>query len=452
MLNLFQLAIAVPSAQITLTLLMASFGGYDMKAQVKALFVLRAPSTIIGLFWKDAICYTMMFLFLGSSDVQNLTDGKHYEYPDRFQNDIESIVHRFSNASSFLVLLLIAAPLHGEPESTVGLNEYRTLIIAGFHLTPVWSFKGMVQDVLTNLDKYVGSSVLEEILYALAILVISSVFAMTAPAFQGGLPYCLAVMALGAASMNAGVAYSFNNVSKAAAGDQWDFLHFQVLYTAIVTVSGLVLSVIFHHRFQSTTNECERKMAHFLKLVPGFVAAWAWQALAQVFVKQQGTTPSDPWEKIACQGIYSGCIGIAALVIMSFQCGISRCISGDTDMFHHYFTTITSCNVGWAWRTFGTDVYNALGQTFSTVWLITAVATILLPMFASLLLWLIQNIRPCSSPSAFTSAANTEEGTVGLKEQPMEMGGLMTQWVNASSSAAKQSKTTNIYQPLSTTG
>jgi hypothetical protein len=431
---------------------MASFGEYDIKAQVQTLFALKAPSTVIGLFWKDAICCAMMFLLLGSGDVPIITDSTYYEYPDRFQNDLESTVYRFSNASSFVCLLLILAPLLRVAESTVGLNESRILIIAGFHLTPVWSFKGMVQDVLTNLDKYVGSSVLEESLYALAILVICSAFAMAAPAFQGGLPYCLAVIALGAASMNAGVAYSFNNVSKAAAGDQWDYLQFQVVYTAIVTVSGLVVGVMFHHRFQSTTNECERKVMKFIKIVPGFVAAWAWQALAQVLVKQHWTPPSDPWEKVAWQGIYSGCIGIVGLVILSFQCGISRCISGDTEMFHEYFTTITSCNVGWAWRTFGTDVYNALDQQLCTLWLITAVATILLPMFASLLLWLIKNVSPFSSLSASTSATRTEEGAAGSKEQPMEMASLMTRGINSSSAAAKQSTTRNIYRPLSTTG
>jgi len=392
--------IAIIIALLLLIFVIACCGPPAMKRELKALFAMKAPATVLALFWKDAIVHTAMLIFLGSGDGPLYEDTVH---PDSLGDDFRAWVLKLSNVGSFVLLCLTMVPLIKVSNSCLGndwLAEHRSLLIASFHMSPVWSFKGFVQNLIALLDAKVTADPLwlYDTLYALGLTLICAAFAMVGPAFRVDQCYCVAVVALAAASLHAGVAFAFNDIAQVSAGDRWHDIPFQAVYTPACTLLCLGLGSVFHGLFQSSSSSFVKQLTGFLRLVPGFVAAWAWQALGQAIAKEYWPEPDGAWDKTERQLVLASIWGIVALAMVFAQLMVAALPCLHAPIVHEIFTTIAGANVGWAWKSLATDLYAAWGSRFRHLWLLTAVLSVALPVLAACLLLLMPESPLAADP------------------------------------------------------
>eukprot|EP00928_Gymnodinium_smaydae_P063710 TRINITY_DN47208_c0_g1_i1.p1 TRINITY_DN47208_c0_g1~~TRINITY_DN47208_c0_g1_i1.p1 ORF type:complete len:485 (-),score=48.17 TRINITY_DN47208_c0_g1_i1:76-1494(-) len=378
------LALIVPCVQLLLILLTSCFGGQALKQEVKSLFAFKAPATVLALFWKDTIIHSVMALLLGSGDGtlhENTVD------PNAIGTDLTALIMKCSSVSAFLLLALTLVPLASVVESVLAaqhFDEHRSLLLASFKMSPCWSFKSIVQNVLADLNAAFASSPawMYSSLWAITILALATVASLALPAPAQGQSYGIAVVALMGASLHPGVAFSFNDIAKVVAGKGWNSLNFQSIYAPCATAVCFAATLLLAHA-STSPNATIKKVMGFLSLVPSFVAAWACQALGQASIEVYWPVSSGAWEIVNKQLFASGSIGIISLVLVCVQSAI---INDQTT--HDFLTSVAGLNVGFAWKTLGTDLYDALGQRLHHLWIITAVLTLTLPLLAGGLLHL----------------------------------------------------------------
>merc|ERR1712032_158021 len=96
-----------------------------------------------------------------------------------------------------------------------------------------------------------------------------------------------------------------------------------------------------------------------------------------------GPEPDGAWDKMERQLILAGVWGIVALAMVFAQLMVAALPCLHAPIVHEIFTTIAGANVGWAWKSFATDLYTAWGSRLPHLWLLTCVLSIVLPVLVA---------------------------------------------------------------------
>jgi hypothetical protein len=119
-----------------------------------------------------------------------------------------------------------------------------------------------------------------------------------------------------------------------------------------MTILCLSLASFFKHIEVESQKAFMQKFMKLLKLVPGFVAAWAWQALGQAIASENWPKPTDTWSAASRQLTLVGFEGICVLGLLMVSVIIQSMMIFDERVVEEVFGAIGGCNVGWAWKQF----------------------------------------------------------------------------------------------------
>jgi len=182
------------------------------------------------------------------------------------------------------------------------------------------------------------------------------------------------------------VGYAFDLIFQSVFADRWTDLSFQLVYTPLMTMLCLAIAIFFHHHDLNSPHVFVQKAAKFLKIIPGFVAAWAWSALGSAVAKHIWEAPDDDIDLTLRGSILAGAWGLIAIVLVGVSIALQKCCTSESDIVTEVFTNIGGCNIGWSWKTAGTYLFDAMGGDLIDQWVLTVVASIVVPCFAALLL------------------------------------------------------------------
>lgn len=395
-----------------------------LRQHLVALYVDKAPATVIGWIWKAVLVLSLKVMFIPhfyarGGDQESIReartaaalDGDSTPSRDRF---LFPLMHFATYTFILLVSLRISekaeqaaavASKAGRPKHAFRLK----VVVLGMALLPAWAFKDVVAAVMTAASGHLGG-----FLPALLILIFASVASIVLPSqsdVKAGGNICIEIGARASGSMGLGVAFACNDVVKYFAGDRWGFVPFQLVYSPLST---LVMSVARPRlvEFSAETSEQNfilKRAVSFLATTSSFFVAWAWNA----FILRIFALLLPPCSVGDCLWMTFARDLVVALIVTGAAAGmvfLLAAVQPDKQASRaavELATLAAGINVGSFWTDAASSIYAVAGRGLWHCWALCFVLTICVPLLALMSLALIDRIQP-PEPMLFEALLDNE--------------------------------------------
>jgi len=366
------------------------YGTPSLKVQMKSLYCLKAPATILGVLWKAGL--TLSIKVCVGTIMKSLygPDAKRSIEADLGPQLMEFRIECIQYVGFVLLSPLLIRQLKQVHVNSIGAQI--TLLLAALAFLPPWGFKDVVAAFIPMCDALMIDF---DVIWAVVVMMYAIAASMLLPTPKEGDSYfhsCLSVMGT---TTSLGVAYAFNQIIVQIAGDAWTEVSFQAVYTVIIT--GVCLSAHLYLKGKDDMFELQYiKKAIVLHFqTTAFVAAWGWNALISACMARWHPPSDNQWTNLFDQLRCAIFVTLIATVVLF---ATSRFKAQQS-----FISTLAGLNVGWCWVNAATVFFTDLDETkrpdLLLVWSLVLGVTLVLPVIVMGFTWLM-SIRGQQSEEA----------------------------------------------------